>query len=518
MSGQTSRRTQPLPEPVGRIGLKAGLAMGALAALVGVGVVAHFVAEHHGLIVTGMRNPGQGGAAWGIQISMDMYFVGISFAGITLSAMVRLMNIQVLRPLTRIAELLTLVALMVSGLFVLSDLGRPMDGLLNLPAYARPLSPFFGTFTLVVSGTLFASLVFMYLSGRADAYQALRRGPRFLRPWYWLWASGYRDTRAEQDRHSRASFWVALCILPLLVIAQSTLGFIFGIQGGRPGWFSALQAPGFVVLAGCSGIGALIVVAALLRRSLHLEDVITDGAFRLLGNVLWVLTLVYLYFTLVEEFTASYAAGEAQSGLAHEVVFGQFAPMFWTTIACMLLPVLIGLTQFVTKRTSVAWLVVAGLAINVAAVLRRLLIVVPSQTHGTLLPYDEPNAGYVPSLQEVGIVVGLSALGALIYLMFVHAFPIVPSDRVLKQEPSEGKSTDRSRLRVGAFAVTLVAGAALAAVGLLLSARVGTVPYDDPLLPFSPVIFITGLILIFFSPAVYEIFPREPLPGQDSAD
>lgn len=518
MKGPDAAEAHELPEPVGRIGPRAGLTMGLLALLVGVGLVAHFVAEEHGLIVTGMRTPGLGGAAWGIQICMDMYFVGISFAGISLAALARLMNITVLKPMTRIAELLTIIALLVSGLFVLSDLGRPLDGLLNLPAYARPLSPFFGTFTLVVSGTLFASLVFFYLSGRADALRAYHAGPRLLRPLYWLWASGYRDTPAERHRHSRVSFWLALCILPLLIIAQSTLGLIFGIQGGRPGWYSALQAPGFVVLAGCSGIGALIVISAILRRTLHLEDVLTDDAFRLLGNTMWVLSLIYLYFTLVESVTANYASTQVEGELVREVVFGSFAPLFWATVACMAFTVLVGFWQYVRERTHVGWLVLAGLSINAGAILRRLLIVVPSQTHGTLLNYDEPQRGYFPSLQEFGIVVGLSAMGALLFLIFAHCFPIVPTQRVAPSERPPRSSVSRYVLRRAVFAGTLTLGLIVAAAGFALSARAGTVAYDDPLVPFSPVIFIIGLVLVFYSPAVYETFPREARPSTNDGD
>jgi molybdopterin-containing oxidoreductase family membrane subunit len=517
MTQRHSSGTQHLPEPVGKVGLRAGIVMAVLSLLVAVGLFAHHVAEEQGLIVTGMRTPGLGGAAWGIQIGMDMYFVGISFAGVSVAALTRLMNISVLRPLTRIAELLTIVALLVSGLFVLSDLGRPLDGLLNLPNYARPLSPFFGTFTLVVSGTLFASLVFCYLSGRADALRAYRHGPRLLRPWYWLWASGYRGTPAERHRHGRVSFWLALCILPLLIIAQSTLGFIFGIQGGRPGWFSALQAPGFVVLAGCSGVGALIVVAGVVRKTLHLEDVLTDGAFRLLGNAMWVLTLIYLYFTCVEVLTSAYAATASESALTREVVFGDFAPFFWATVACMGFAVLVGLWQYVRGSTRVGWLMIAGLAINAGAVLRRLLIVVPSQTHGTLLPFDEPNRGYVPSLQEIGVVVGLSSLGALLYLIFAHVFPLVPTESVLPSDRPPRSATSRHLLRRCVFGATLVAGIAIAITGFLLSARVGTVVYDDPLVPYSPVIFIIGLLMVFYSPAIYETFPREPLPQDPAA-
>jgi len=55
--------------------------------------------------------------------------------------------------------------------------------------------------------------------------------------------------------------------------------------------------------------------------------------------------------------------------------------------------------------------------------------------------------------------------------------------------------------------MTLLTGLALAATGLLLSFRVGTVYYGDPVVPFSPMIFIVGVMMSFFSAAVYETIP-----------
>ncbi len=61
--------------------------------------------------------------------------------------------------------------------------------------------------------------------------------------------------------------------------------------------------------------------------------------------------------------------------------------------------------------------------VNVAAVGKRFLIVVPSQTHGRLLPYE--TGSYSPTWVEYSIVIGLMALGALAILTFFKVFPIM---------------------------------------------------------------------------------------------
>jgi len=421
-----SARATTLPYGVGRVGPLSLLAGAALAALVVVGVVAYAIQFSEGLIVTGLRDWGtRNGAPWGLYITFDVYLVGVSFAGITVAALVRLFGIESLRPITRMAELLTIVSLILAGGVILADLGQPLRGIVNLFRYARPQSAFFGTFTLVIAGYLFASLVYFYLAGRRDAWKMAQSPSRF-RVFYLAWAAGYRDTPAQRARHERVSFWLAIAILPLLVTAHSTLGLVFGLMAGRPGWFSALQAPGFVVLAGVSGIGHIIVIAALARRFLPgARERISLQAFRLLGLFLLVLSLIYLYFTVIELLTAGYAGHAQEQDLVALLLAGTYAPFFWVGIGSLVVAVAI-LWYQASYGWNVGLTVFAGIIVNVAAVAKRLIIVVPSLTHGSLLPYGD--GVYVPTWIEVAIVAGLLSLGALAMIAFAKVFPLVTLD------------------------------------------------------------------------------------------
>ncbi len=411
-----------LPYSVGRLGWRWGTLVVVLGAIGTWGAFAYSHQFTEGLVVTGLRNIGtMSGATWGLYVAFDVYFVGVSFAGITIAALIRLFNLHWLRPLSRPAELLTIISLLMAALSILADLGQPLRGIGHLFLYARPQSPFFGTFTMVIAGYLFASLVYFYLDGRRDA-ALCARVPGRLQWFYRLWAAGYRDTPAERERHAQVSFYLALLILPLLVTAHSTLGFVFGLQVGRPGWFSALQAPGFVVMAGVSGIGLLIVIAALLRTLLG-EERFTLAVFRWLGNLLLALTAVYLYFVLVEWLTATYQGHHHEMRLTLTLLTGEYAWLYWSAVGGLVIAFLILFIQFLARRYSLVLLVVAGLLVNVAAVLKRVLIVVPSQTHGTLLPYGV--GFYVPTWVEYSVIAGLMALGTLLYVLFAKIFPIV---------------------------------------------------------------------------------------------
>ena len=65
----------------------------------------------------------------------------------------------------------------------------------------------------------------------------------------------------------------------------------------------------------------------------------------------------------------------------------------------------------------------SALLLNLASIGKRYLIVVPSQTHGMLLPYGM--GSYSPTWVEYAVVLGLFALAVLLYMFFVKIFPIL---------------------------------------------------------------------------------------------
>ncbi|MBI4199227.1 MAG: polysulfide reductase NrfD [Chloroflexi bacterium] len=412
-----------LPYDLGRGGAGFFLLVLGLLVLVALGVVAYARQWAEGDVVTGLRDLGtMGGAPWGLYVAFVVHFVGVSFVGYTVAALIGLFNLDHLRPIARMALALTVVSLALGALSVLADLGQPLRGIVNLFLYARPQSPLFGTFSTVLVGYMVASLVFLYLDGRRDA-ALLARAPSRLRGFYRLWAAGYRDTPEEQDRHRRTTFWLILAVIPILVVAISTEGFVFGLQSGAAGWGGALQAPGFVVMAGVSGMGHLIVVAFTARKLLGLQDRITLRQFSWLGNVLLVLVAAYLYFIVVEVLTGIYQAHHHEARVTRALLVGDYAWLFWLTVGMLVVSFLLLLIQFLRRRYSLWPIVLSGALVSLAGIGKRYLIVVPSQTHGRLLPYL--TGFYSPTWVEYSVVVGLLALGALALVLFFRVFPIM---------------------------------------------------------------------------------------------
>ena len=100
------------------------------------GVIAYIDQIIKGQVVTNMRDY----ALWGIYISNFVFFVATSFVGSVTVAILRLTKNTWRTPLVRIAEIITLAAIVMAGITIMIDMARP-DRLLNLFIHARLQSP-----------------------------------------------------------------------------------------------------------------------------------------------------------------------------------------------------------------------------------------------------------------------------------------------------------------------------------------------------------------------------------------
>lgn len=395
----------------------------ALLALVGLGAYAYSHQVMQGEIVTGLRNLGTGGGAtWGLYIAFELFITGVGFGAMILVAITRLSGLPFLRPLYRLFGQITLTTLLVGALSVVVDEGQPLRGIVNLARYVRPMSPFFGTFTIGLFTSFIATAVYLFLECRRDAAYLCKLPTKwsgFLR----LASGGYKDTPAERERRRQTSLALALFLLVAGVGAASTSGFIFGIQLGRPGWYSALQAPAFVALASASGAGFLTVSAAIIRQVLGARERLPLHTFAWLSNFLTVSSLVYIYFLVAEMLTLGYAGRPQELRLNEALLTGQYAWLFWLSGGLFLVAFLVGAGQALLRRYSLPLIVAAGVLVNLASLGKRYLLVVPPLTHGSLLPYGI--GSYAPTWVEYTVVIGLLALGTLLCVLFMKVFPIL---------------------------------------------------------------------------------------------
>src|SRR6187549_1720706 len=121
-----------------------------------IGAFAYYRQLRYGLVVTDMRDY----VSWGIYISNFVFFVAISLVGSLITAVLRLANVHWSTPLTRIAEIIAVSAIIFASIIIVVDMGRP-ERFYNLFLYGRLQSPIM--WDVIVIGTyFFISLLLLY--------------------------------------------------------------------------------------------------------------------------------------------------------------------------------------------------------------------------------------------------------------------------------------------------------------------------------------------------------------------
>ncbi|RMF87315.1 MAG: polysulfide reductase [Nitrospinota bacterium] len=366
----------------------------------------------YGLGVTGLNKP----VYWGFYITNFVFFIGISFGGTLVSAILRLCQAEWRRPITRAAEALAVLVLFFGVFNVLLDLGRP-DRAYFVFTRAHPRSPLIWDVT-AINTYLVVTIIYLYLPMIPDIALLRDHVPRY-KLLYRILALGWKGTpRQERILHFLVSI-LAVVIIPIAVSVHSVLGWVFGMTV-QPMWHSTIFGPYFVMGAMYSGIGALIVAMAVLRKAYHLEDYLKPVHFENLGRLLLVMTFLWFYFTFAEYLTAFYGNEPVEMTVFYSKITGEFAPYFWTMVAsCFVIP----FTILCNRRTrTITGTVIASLFVILGMWLERYLIVVPTLVRPRL-PYTV--APYFPSWVEWSTMAGCFALFIFLYALFSKFFPVI---------------------------------------------------------------------------------------------
>ena len=305
-----------------------------LLAVIGWGALVYVRQITQGLVVTGMQRP----AYWGVYMVNFVFFIGISHAGTLISAILRVTQAEWRRPITRIAEAITVVALVVGTFQILFDMGRP-DRLLFVLWYGRLQSPLLWD---AVSVTMYflGSVTYFYLPLIPDT--AILRdnlpsmAPGWRRRLYHLLALGWRGNRTQWLRLERVIAAMAVIIIPIAISVHTIISWILATTL-QPGWHSTVFGPYFVVGAIFSGIGALFIAMTIVRWIFNLEAYITEKQYRHLSYLLIAITVTWFYFTYTEHLILAAGQQEAEFPVLASKLWGAYAPGFWLMVGLMII-------------------------------------------------------------------------------------------------------------------------------------------------------------------------------------
>ena len=405
-----------------QFGIRGKIWTGILIVISLAGLFAYYRQLTRGLVVTNMGDY----ASWGIYISNFVFFVAISLVGSLITAILRLANVHWSTPLTRIAEIIAVSAIVFASLIIIVDMGRP-ERFYHLFINGRLQSPIM--WDVIVIGTyFFISLLLLYFPLLPDLRIMLnqkKQPHRWLVRLYKFLGSFWKGTALQFRMSNRAISVLCITIIPVAFCIHTVTSWLFATTY-RPGWDSTNFGAYFISGAFLVGAGAVVVAMYIFRRYYRLEKYITPVHFDKMGKIVVLLGLLYLYFNVNEYLIPAFKMKKPEESHLTNLFTGEFALLFWFAIlAGMIIPIIMLLFKAGRKPLP---MFIAGILVVVGAWFKRYLIVTPTLLHPFLPMQDAPAAfhHYFPSWEEWAIAMGSLAGALLIITFFARIFPVIP--------------------------------------------------------------------------------------------
>jgi molybdopterin-containing oxidoreductase family membrane subunit len=356
-----------------------------------------------GMVNTNMRNLD----SWGIYIITFMLFVGLSAGGLIISSAPKVFGLKGFGGISKVAIWISICCTILAVAFVIVDLGGPLRAW-ELIAYANITSPLMWDI-IVITVYLIVSIVY-------------------------LWAT----LRVEKGLGSAKALRVLSAIaLIAAILVHTVTAWIFGLQIAHEFWYTALLGPWFVSSALVSGLALVLIVVAALKKTgyLEVERSNMDKMIKLLG----VFTAVDLYFFACDLLTSGFPGGEGGNVVAM-LTTGPLAAFFWCEIVAAIITMIVAFTPNLRKTP---WIVAAGVLSILGIFCKRIQLLVGGfqienidyagvvsgpalSDYGAALQGAFPALVYFPSLLELGVVLGVLALGVCLVLVGLRALPLRP--------------------------------------------------------------------------------------------
>jgi Ni/Fe-hydrogenase subunit HybB-like protein len=363
--------------------------------------------------------------AWGFAITNFVWWIGIGHAGTLISAILLLLKQTWRTSINRFAEAMTLFAVACAGLFPLLHLGRPWlaywlfpypSTMGVWPQFRSPLV--WDVFAVSTYGLV--SLIFWYV-GLIPDFATLRdrSQSRYGRVVYGILAMGWRGSARHWQRYEMSYLLLAGLATPLVVSVHTVVSFDFAIAI-VPGWHTTIFPPYFVAGAIYSGFAMVLTLAIPIRAIYGLEDFITMRHLQNMAKILLVTGLMVAYGYTTEAFISWYSVDTFERFMTWNRMTGPYAPVYWLLIFCNV--VFPQFLWFRRVRSSVPFLFVIALVVNVGMWLERFIIVVTS-LHRDFAPSAWGN--YSPTFWDVATLAGTIGLFVALLFLFVRFLPMI---------------------------------------------------------------------------------------------
>ena len=351
-----------------------------LLGLIGIGSAAYIYQLVMGLTVTGLSRD----VSWGFYIAQFTYFVGVAASAVMLVLPAYFHGFKPFKKMLILGEFMAIGAVVMCMLFIVVDMGQPQR-VLNVILHPTPWSIMFWDM-LVLTGYLVLNVLVGWVGLECE-----KNG---VEPPQWIKKLVYVSVIWAFSIHT-------------------VTAFLYAGLPGRHYWLTAILAARFLASAFCSGPAILLLLALLLRRLTSFDP--GRQAIKTLSIIIAYAMAINVFFFLLEVFTAFYSGIPSHMHPLAFLFSGHDGHWSWVT----------------------SWMWAAA----VFAIFSLILLLTPSlRNNETILPYAlvllvaaswidkglglliagfTPNTFdgvtlYAPTLVELGVSLGIYAIGMLI--------------------------------------------------------------------------------------------------------
>lgn len=363
---------------------------------------------------------------WGWDIVNFIFWIGIGHAGTLISAILLITRQGWRSSVSRIAEAMTLFAVLCAMVFPLFHMGRVWLAWFFIPVpepsgmWQNLLSPLMWDAFAV--GTYFVmSCVFFYVCMIPDlgymGHAISGKWGRILCRLSWGWIG---DTR-QQSLYKHACLVLAGLLSALVVSVHSVVSYDFAVTL-VPHWHTSLFPPYFVLGAILGGLAMVLIVVIPLQKWGRMRKYMKKENIQSLAKLLLAISLsLGVFYGLEQLFSAM--AGQNQMEMSSILIL--------MILANIVVPQVLWIPPL-RKRSWVLFLV--ALVITLGMWGERFFIVV-----GAMLPSRIPAAQgiYAPSSYDIMMFVGTFGVFFGLTMLFCRFFPSVNVHEVLEERHYE---------------------------------------------------------------------------------
>jgi molybdopterin-containing oxidoreductase family membrane subunit len=337
---------------------------------------------------------------WGLWVAAYVYFSGLSAGTFLIAAASSVFRVRALEPVYRLSLLIAGITLVMGLLMIGFDLGHLERAFL---VFVRPQFH-----------SMMTWMVWLYAAYLVLLFAMLRLSMK-------------KDLTASTGDQAQLRA-LGIIGIPLVIGFSGGVGALFSTVAAREYWHSSLFPIFFLVGALTSGTAIVTAIVWLLWPS---RDDAWKDLMTLLGRI--VLSLVIIEFVLEwAEFSIPswYQIGSTYE-LIRYVLFGPYWYVFW--LIHLLLGVIVPVLLLAGGRSPQTIGMAAALVATTFFAVRLNLVIpglITPELGGLELAYRDPignklSFAYMPSWFEWQLLIGVVALGVVLWFVGTRMFPLV---------------------------------------------------------------------------------------------